>query len=138
MKRFLLDLNVLLDVLLDREPWADDASRAWEICSDGRAKGFVAAHSIPTMFYIARKSAGADRAFQLVRRTLATFELCPLDLGCLVRAASLPGRDFEDNVPLVCAENAQAEGIVTRDVRFAGSSIVEILSPADLVRRVVG
>ena len=48
--RVLLDTNIILDVLLDREPWITDAAQSWRMCSDGRFTGYACASSITDIF----------------------------------------------------------------------------------------
>jgi len=46
MKRLLFDVNVVLDVLLDRKPFADTSSEVWAIVERGEAEGFLSAHAM--------------------------------------------------------------------------------------------
>ena len=46
MKRLLLDVNVLLDVLLDRDPWAESASALWAAVESGKSAGIHPAHGV--------------------------------------------------------------------------------------------
>jgi predicted nucleic acid-binding protein len=41
--------SVLLDVVLEREPWVEDATALLDAVAKGRAAGFVASHRIPTV-----------------------------------------------------------------------------------------
>lgn len=50
--RILIDTNVLLDYLLTREPFYSDAKKIIIACTEGKAKGCIAAHSISNIFYI--------------------------------------------------------------------------------------
>ena len=50
--KILLDTNILLDYLLMREPFYDNASEIVRRCVDGIYRGCVAAHSISNMFFI--------------------------------------------------------------------------------------
>mgnify|MGYP000173240827 CR=1 FL=1 len=54
--KILLDTNILLDYLLMREPFYDNASEIVRRCVDGIYRGCVAAHSISNMFFILRKT----------------------------------------------------------------------------------
>lgn len=54
--RVLIDTNIMLDVLMGRQPYFDLADRIIRLCADQRIEGYMAAHSIPNMFYILRKS----------------------------------------------------------------------------------
>ena len=54
--RVLIDTNILADVLLGRDPYYDIAYNILAMCVDKRIYGYIAAHSIPNLFYILRKS----------------------------------------------------------------------------------
>ena len=53
--KILLDTNILLDYLLMREPFYENAREIVKRCVEGIYKGGVAAHSISNMFLILRK-----------------------------------------------------------------------------------
>ena len=44
--KILIDTNVLLDYLLEREPFFEDAKNVILLCIKGKIKGCIAAHSI--------------------------------------------------------------------------------------------
>ena len=50
VNKILIDTNVLIDYILEREPFFDDAMRVIFSCIDGSVKGYIAAHSISNMF----------------------------------------------------------------------------------------
>ena len=52
----LVDTNIIIDALANREPYADDAKRIMEKCAAREITGILAAHSIPNLFYILRKN----------------------------------------------------------------------------------
>jgi len=60
--RVLLDTNIVLDVLLKREPWAADARAIWQANDQGRITGHILASVLTDIFYIARKQAGIEAA----------------------------------------------------------------------------
>jgi hypothetical protein len=49
--KLLLDINVVLDVALNRMPFVVDAALALAAIDRGRAQGYVAAHTVTTVFY---------------------------------------------------------------------------------------
>lgn len=50
--KLLLDVNVVLDLLLDRKPWSDDAAVLWRVHTAGRVEACVAAFTLPTLSLI--------------------------------------------------------------------------------------
>jgi predicted nucleic acid-binding protein len=138
MKQYLLDISVILDLLLNRAPWAADAASLWNAHRNGQIRVLVAAFSLPTIFYIVRRQAGLPAAQAAVQACLSTLDIAPLDLSSLLAAQALPGPDFEDNLKIACAVQAGVHAIVTRDPRgFAGSPL-PVLTPAGLVASLSG
>lgn len=133
--RILLDTNVVLDVLLDREPWVTDAARIWSMCSIGRHNGFVCASSITDIFYIARRLSDPTRARAAVRLCLATFTICPVDGDTLAMADGMPGHDFEDNLQIACAIVSNVDGIITRDPEGFQQAPLRAITPSDFLRQ---
>jgi predicted nucleic acid-binding protein len=58
--KLLLDTNIVLDMLLGRGPWLAAASMIWQAGLDGRLTSYITASSLTDIYYIVRKTAGAD------------------------------------------------------------------------------
>lgn len=115
MKTLLLDLNVILDVILDRHPNADAAASLWRAIEAGEGRGLIPAHGITTIFYLMEKARGAAFARQGVERLISVFGVAPVNEAVVRRALALAWRDFEDAVCAAAAEASGCEAIVTRD-----------------------
>lgn len=70
VSKILIDTNVLLDYLLEREPFFEDAKKVISSCTEGNTKGCIAAHSISNMFFILRKDYTAKES--TLKNTLLT------------------------------------------------------------------
>ncbi len=132
--RVLLDTNVVLDWLLDRKPWSDDAQPLWDARDAGGVVAYVPASVLTDIFYIARRQIGVLDAGAAVDRCLAAFEVLAVDKALLLRARSLPGNDFEDNVQMICAQNAGLELIVTRNIPDFAYAAMLAIEPPDITR----
>jgi predicted nucleic acid-binding protein len=131
--RVLIDVNVALDVILERQPWLDDSKGVWDACHETRIVGHLIATAVTNIFYVSRRLAGTDKARAAVGMCLVTFEIIAVGRDELQKADAMAGSDLEDNVSLACALAAGLDAIVTRDPRgFAGSPI-SVLSPAELL-----
>lgn len=132
----LVDVNVLLDVFLAREPWMADAQAVWAAHHRLAIIGHVAAHGITNLFFIARRLRGADEARRAVRLCLHTFEIIPVGRPELELADAMAGNDLEDNLQIACAIEAKLDAIVTRDAQGFSLSPIPILTPAELLTRI--
>ena len=129
----LIDLNVVLDVILQRQPWLGQSQAIWDANCQGRIRGHLVATSLTNLFYIARRLVGRDDARLAVRTCLQSFLILPVDEVVLQHADALPGTDFEDNVQLAAAVSSHLDAIVTRDPQGFTGSPVPVLTPTDLL-----
>ena len=135
MIRVLLDTNVVLDALLDRQPWNVEARAIWQAHLDDQIAAHVTATAVTDVFYVARRHAGRDQAWRAVRACLDQLYLVAVGATELQAAATLGGRDFEDGLQIACAAAARLDAIVTRDPAGFEGSTVEPVEPAELLSR---
>ena len=129
MKRILFDINVVLDVLLDRQPYVKASAAAWAAVETGVLEGMVAAHAVTTIHYLIRKELGNVKAKRIVSAMLKVFEVAAIDGAVVPEAMELSFSDFEDAVTAAAARLAGCECIVTRDPKGFHGSPVRSLTP---------
>jgi predicted nucleic acid-binding protein len=129
MKKILLDINVVLDILLDRKPHVTASSVVWTAVETGRAKGWVPAHGLTTIHYLVRKARGAAAARRTVESIMKVFDVARIDSAVIHRALALGWIDFEDAVTAAAAESAHCDLIVTRDPKGFPESPVRVILP---------
>ena len=122
--RLVLDINVLLDVVLERDPWARPAAELLAALESNQAQGFVAAHTLPTVYYVVAKNQDRETATAAMHDLLRLLDVVPIEKQDFFRALSLPMNDFEDAVQAAAAFRIDAEYLVTRNESdFKGASI---------------
>jgi predicted nucleic acid-binding protein len=131
----LLDVNILLDVVLSRQPWVAEALAVSPACAQGRMVGHVSAVTLPTIYYVVRRSTDKARAAAAVDLCLQSFEICAVDRPTLELARSFNGTDFEDDIQAACAVVSGLDAIVTRDPSGFRQPQVVALRPADALAR---
>ncbi|MGO9257355.1 MAG: PIN domain-containing protein [Bryobacteraceae bacterium] len=132
MKRILFDTNVVLDVLLDRQPHAEASAAAWAAVETGRSEGMLAAHAVTTIHYLVQKEMGNSKARQILSTILRVFEVAAVDGAALQEHCNCPS-DFEDAVTAAAARLAGCECIVTRDPKGFRRSPVRCLTPEAVI-----
>jgi predicted nucleic acid-binding protein len=132
--RVLLDTNVILDFLLDREPFSEPAAEVWQAVQQGRAEGYVSPITPVNVFYIARKMKGTEYARRLVVGLLAVCPVCPLDDSTMQSALKLPLTNYEDAVQLAGALAYQLNAIVTRDPHDFAEASLPVYSPDEFLK----
>ena len=129
MKRILLDVNVVLEVMLDRKLHAGASIKVWAAVETGKVEGLLAAHEITTIFYLVGRERGVAAARRAIAAILHVFEVAAVDAELIRRALDAFWPDFEDAVTAMAAEAAACDGIVTRDRRGFPESPVRVYTP---------
>lgn len=131
--KVLIDTNVVLDVLLERDPFVENAIALFEQIELGHVVGAIAATTLTNIFYIIRRAESREAAISAVHRLLIGLQFCAVDRQTVETALGLGLKDFEDSIQLACAALNQLDGIVTRDPKdFIGSQL-PIYSPTELL-----
>ncbi len=131
--RILFDTNVILDVLLDREPFSSTTAKLFSKVETGEITGYICATTIITLHYLTSKVVGADSALEQINKLMKLFEVAPVNRAVLDAALSSGFKDFEDAVVYESGVNKETQGIVTRDFDCFKKSKINIYSPEELL-----
>lgn len=134
--KLLIDANILLDVLQNREPHVQVSSVIWKLCETEQAKGYISALTFANMVYIMRKELDPKKIEEILDALSLIFEFVDFNVSDLTHAAELGWDDFEDAVQSVTAERVHADYIITRNVRDFAKSKVVAFTPSELIERI--
>jgi predicted nucleic acid-binding protein len=134
--RVLIDTNIVLDFLLQREPFFQDAERLFQAIDAGQVVGYVTATTLTDIFYISRKhTRSVEKARQAVSETMIAMVICCVNRAVLESAFGSGLADFEDAVQIFCAVAQGLDAILTRYTQGFLSSPVPILSIQELLQQ---
>ncbi|HEV2851763.1 MAG TPA: PIN domain-containing protein [Thermoanaerobaculia bacterium] len=129
----MLDLNVLLDVVQRRESFYFASATVLSKVVETEEIGCLPGHALTTLHYIVRKSAGKERADELIDWLLTHFEVVPQDKLQFTRARTLAMPDFEDAALATAAEAAGCDLVLTRNVADFTESPVRAMTPEEFL-----
>jgi len=137
MNRVLVDVNVILDVLLDRPPHAVASRAIWAAIELRWVEGLLAAHAVTTLDHLMRKELGVAGSRRALRALLRIFTVAGVDHAVIQSALDAHAPDFEDSVTAAAALAARCDRIVTREpmgVRAAPAPVCTPEAAAPLIR----
>lgn len=133
--RVFFDTNILLDVLLNREPFAADSGSAILRCGALGAQRYIAWHGLATAYYLLKRGRTEAATLAEVDKILAWARIAEVTDSHARRARAMKFNDFEDALQAVAAEACAADWIVTRNVPDFSLSAVPAVSPADFLQQ---
>ncbi len=135
--RVLFDANILLDVLLDREPHVEVAKKLVALVDNGRIEGYICATAVTNLYYIGAKGLGQKGVREHLRTLLGVFRVAPVDGDVLQRALDAAGfTDYEDAVVHEAAHSAGCSAVVTRDQTGFAKATIPVFEPLELLAAV--
>ena len=133
--KVLIDTNVLIDYMAEREPYFEDARKILFACGQNKIEGCIAAHSVSNIFYILRKHIPESERRAILKNLCTITTVIEIDRQKLMNALdNVDFSDMEDCLQSECADVFKADYIITRNIKdFEKSSIPSIL-PADFIK----
>ena len=127
--RVLLDSNIVVDFLHNREQFFDDADLVMGQVERGVVTGLLCATTLTTIAYLTGKTLGKLPAVEQIRQLLKIFEVAAVNRAVLDAALAGNMSDFEDAVLAEAAHQAGAQAIITRNLKDFAHSPVRAYTP---------
>ena len=131
--KVLIDTNIIMDYLSNREPFFDAADKVIDLCSDdNKIQSYLAAHTITNIFYLLRKHFSIDKRREVILDLFEAFHIVPIDEEKLFNALqNREFKDFEDCLQVECAKSIKVDYIITRDAKDFANSEILFLTPEE-------
>ena len=134
MMRVLIDSDVNLDFILQRQPFFIEAAEIFTQLGNGKFDAYISAVTPINVYYFTRKAKGINGARQAVQDLLIAAKVCPIDDKILQDAHNSPITDYEDAVQHECAVAENLDAIVTRNLKDYKNSTIKVYSPSEFLQ----
>ena len=131
--RVIIDLNVILDVLQQRDPFYETSAALLAAAETGRIDGYMAAHSVTTLFYLIQKGKSSAEARATITNLLQFLKIAPVDQTTIEQSLNLDYGDFEDAVQMMSAVQCRADYLITRNVKDYQPVLLPVIQPVDFL-----
>ena len=133
-KHYLVDTNVIIDMLLDRED-TDATCAVFDGAERGEYYLHICALSFTTMFYSLRKILSREDSIYALTQLKEALEVAAVDSNVIDMALKSGWKDFEDAVQNFSAVvDPQISAIITRNTKDFKDSSLEIVDSVDFLK----
>jgi len=134
--KVLIDPNVIIDVLEEREPFYKDSYNVIRLGLENEIETIMSAADITNIYYVIRKSlkdaiAAREKIFILSNY----LKICKATAEDITAAIILFIPDFEDAVVAAIAKREKADFIISRNESDFKNSHIPAISPAQFINR---
>ena len=132
--RLMIDTNIFLDVLLQREPLFESSKAVLKLCEDKKVQGFLSASSATDIIYIVRKGLqSTDSAYKALGSILDIVKILTVTNDDVLNAYIQKAANFEDCLLATCAKSNKCSAIVTRNKKDFKDFGIKLISPEELL-----
>jgi len=129
----LVDTNVVLDVMLGREPHLSNSAAVLAAVETAQCGGLLCATTVTTIHYIAERQIGNQASLARIAELMSIFGVAAVNQAVLGAAIGRGMADFEDAVLHEAALQAGAHCIVTRNVDDFSLAEIPVYNPVQFI-----
>jgi len=115
MKKIYIDCNILIDWLMDREPFSFYAAKIIELTEKKKIKSFVSALTLSNTYYIINKELNKKIAEEFLKDSMKLFHFTDITNETIREAIDNRYKDFEDDLHYFAAKKESVDYLITRD-----------------------
>ena len=132
--KVLIDTNIILDILLAREPFVRDSVEILRLAEEKKIEGFVTANTIVDIIYITKKYISDKNVRESTVKTIVNIlDITGANKSDILKAFDMEFADYEDALQTQCAMKIKADYIITRDLNDFLMSPVKALTPTQFL-----
>lgn len=134
MKNLFLDTNVVIDFLVNREPFAENAEKIFNHSFKKRINIFISAITYNNIFYILRKEYSQKQTIKCLVDLMKITEVIGVTKSILESSLKSEFNDFEDAIQYYSATSInKMDVIVTRNIKDFKKSDLPVLTPDEVI-----
>jgi len=133
MKTIFLDTNVVLDFILKRKGFAQEAARIFDLGERKKLRLSLSSLSMNNIDYIVSKIESKKKSRQIVLKLLPLVDVFKVDRSTIEKAALSNFIDFENAIQNYCAEEGGVNNIITRNLKDFRKSELSIQTPKEFL-----
>lgn len=139
MKQVFMDTNIVIDFLTNRQPFAMDAAKIFDLAVNGKVRVFIAAVSYNNIYYILRQSMTGNATLKLLEELADITEITDVTDAVIRRSLKTDFKDYEEVIQYHSALSIpDLDFIVTRNTKDFKKSKLAVLTPAEALASLSG
>jgi Predicted nucleic acid-binding protein, contains PIN domain len=135
MDKIYVDCNILLDWLIDREPFSIYASRLITLIENKKIKGYISPLTLSNTYYILASSYNKKLAYEFIEDCARIFTILDVTDHIVRQAISKKHKDFEDDLHYFTAKMNGISKIITRNKKDFLKGELGIYNAEEYLRR---
>jgi predicted nucleic acid-binding protein len=137
VRKVFIDTDVIIDLLIDRQPHASAATMIFDLAEKNRIKLFASTLCINNVHYICRKVLGDQKTREVIAELASFIEILSVSKKDILNAVNSDFKDFEDAIQYSVALTQKGiKTIVTRNTKDYKHSTLAVFNSETFIKMI--
>jgi len=136
IRQAMLDTNVVVDFMLQRPGFAENADKIFDKIDKGVFVGCISSSAVTDVYFIVENKTNPEYAREKMELLYRSLQIMPVIRETIREALDSDMDDFEDAVQVAAAQDFGIDIVVTRDKTGFDDSGLQVYSPEEFLEMV--
>ena len=129
-----IDCNILIDWLLDREPFSFYATKIIELAENKEIEAYVSALTLANTYYVISKELNRKLADEFLKDSLKIFQFTDITKKTIKESIEKKHKDFEDDLHYQTAVENKLDYLITRNKKDFKKTNIMVVDSEEFLR----
>ena len=135
MTGILIDTDIIIDFLADRQPFSQEAAALFNLIDKKEVIAYSSALSYSNLYYVLSRYAPHKKVIALLNELSELVSILKVDESIIKASLAFDFKDFEDAIQYYTAlENKTINVIITRNIKDYKKSSLPVMSPETFLK----
>jgi predicted nucleic acid-binding protein len=135
MTDLFIDTDVIIDFIIDRQPFSREAAQVFTLIDQRKVKGYASALSYSNIYYVLRNYASHKKVITMLNELSDLAGILKVDDDIIKASLASDFKDFEDAIQYYTAqEYKRIDVIITRNIKDYKKSSLPVMTPETFMK----
>ena len=134
MKKLLVDTNIIIDLLAQREKFYEPAAKLFSLADQEKVELYVSSLSFANTHYILNRELIESKVREILRKLKVLVKVISFDSKVLDMALNSDFKDFEDAIQYYSAIESDIDIIITRNLKDFKKSELPVMTGLQFIK----
>ena len=134
MKKLLVDTNIIIDLLAQREKFYEPAAKLFSLADQEKVELYVSSLSFANTHYILNRELRESKVREILRKLKVLVKVISFDSKVFDMALNSDFKDFEDAIQYYSAIESDIDIIITRNLKDFKKSELPVMTGLQFIK----
>lgn len=135
MTDLFIDTDVIIDFIIDRQPFSREAAQVFTLIDQKKVKGYTSALCYSNLYYVLSKYAPHKKVITMLNELSELVGILKVNDEIIKASLSSDFKDFEDAIQYYTAqEYKRIDVIITRNIKDYKKSSLPVMTPETFMK----